>query len=335
MPKDEPMAPSGRSFLGSGMPVVVYGLLLVGSVCLFVVWGGPLWRVTHTDSHVSRFVVSYLSIIPVSGIILLALKRLSWTHLLTAIGTLWAIKLLVTAPLYYALAPGGALEDIGAIEPKRGASSAGSDVAVQTERRGYVAARGAFDDGGVRGRVTVGGEPAPSAVVYLDAPIPGRPLGASETLSLVMTEAGYPQRLYLATTEDRIEIRNDGTTMNNAHVRSPSASLFNAPVPPGNATQPLSVEEPNLYAARSDTAPHVRASLLVVDHPYATVVDESGAYALDGVPVGEARVVALWVNDEGRPSRAERTATVTSGAELRVDLPIDGVDASSTNTETM
>ena len=87
------MAPSGRSFLGSGMPVVAYGLLLVGSVCLFVVWGGPLWRVTHTDSHVSRFVVSYLSIIPISAIILLALQRFTWTHFLTAIGTLWAIKL--------------------------------------------------------------------------------------------------------------------------------------------------------------------------------------------------------------------------------------------------
>ncbi|HHH26879.1 MAG TPA: hypothetical protein ENK57_00805, partial [Polyangiaceae bacterium] len=250
MTKDEPMAPSGRSFLGSGMPAVTYGVLLVGSVCLFVLWGGPLWRVTHSDSHVSRFLVSYLSLIPAVALALLALKRLSWTHLLTAVGTLWAIKLLLTAPLYYALAPGGALEDIGAIKPKRGTPSASTETRADAEPGGYVAADGDFDSGSLRGRVTVGGQPAAGAVVYLESPAPGRPLGASETLTLVMTEKGYPQRLYLAKTEDRIAIRNDGAVMNNAHVRSPMASLFNAPVPPGNTTQPLSLEEPNLYSIR-------------------------------------------------------------------------------------
>lgn len=322
MTKDEPMAPSGRSFLGSGMPVVTYGLLLVGSVCLFVLWGGPLWRVTHTDSHVWRFVVSYLSVIPLSGIILLAIKRFNWTHLLTSVGTLWAIKLLLTAPLYYALAPGGALEDIGAIKPQRGTPAASAEAQDETERTGYVAADGELDAGSIRGRATIGGEPATGAIVYLDGPLPGRPLGTSQTHTLVMTEEGYPQRLYLASIEDRIEIRNDGSTMNNAHLRGPNASLFNAPVPPGNTTQPLALEEPNLYRVRSDTAPNVRASLLVVDHPYATFVDGSGAYTLSQIPAGEARIVALWIDGEGEERRAERTATVTSGAELRIDLPI-------------
>jgi len=334
MTKDEPMAPSGRSFLGSGMSMAAYGLLLLSSVALFVLWGGPLWRVTHTDSNVMRFVVSYSSVIPLAAIILLAVKRFSWTHLLTAVGTVWAFKLLLTAPLYYALAPGGALEDIGAIAPKRGVPTASATTDAAKAPTGYVAADGAFDSGSIRGKVTQAGAPAVGAVVYLEDPVPGLPVGASETKTLVMTDEGYDRRLYFARTIDHLVIRNDAAAMNNAHVRGPKASLLNAPVPPGTTTQPLALEDPNLYTVQSDTAPNLRAALLVIDHPYATRVDDAGSFTLDKVPAAETRIVALWVDGEGMVQRAERSAKVTSGAELRVDLPIGGANAPPTNTET-
>jgi hypothetical protein len=333
MTKDEPLAASDGSFLGSGMSMVVYGLLLLGSVGLFVLWGGPLWTVTHTQSHVMRFVVSYLSVVPASAIILLLLKRFTWTHWLTAVGTLWAIKLLLTAPLYYALAPGGALEDIGAIAPKRGGTPTAAKDQTSDEVTGYQAARGDFAKGSITGTVTHGGATAEGAVVYLERPTAGRPLGTSKTITMVMTETGYEQPLYVATTQDKLLIRNDGNSMNNAHLRGPSASLFNAPLPPGQTSQPLAIEEPNLYTMRSDTASNVRAALLVLDHPYAARVDDAGTFSLSQVPATEARVVALWADDEGNVQRAERTAKVTSGEELRVDLSIAGADPRTEETK--
>lgn len=343
MTKNEPDTPSGRSFLGSGMPAVIYGLLLVGSVGLFVVWGGPLWRVTHTDSHVSRFVVSYFSVVPVAAIILFTLGRFSWAHLMTTVGTLWAIKLLVTAPLYYALAPGGALEDIGAIAPERGAPAA-TAAERPAERAGYVPADGSFEEGTIVGHVTRGAASVGGALVYLASPPPGHPLGPGGLTTLVMRDSGFAKSVHVATVEDRIAIRNEGSRMNNALVRGRSTTSFNAPVPPGTTTQPFALDEPSLYSVRSDTAARLRASILVVDHPYAVQADNAGTFTLERVPAAAVRVVALWTDAAGRTSRAERQTQVSPGAVVRIDLAVresgpDAPDGShsppGSNTETM
>jgi hypothetical protein len=310
----------------------MYAVLLVCSVAVFVTWGGPLWTVTHADSHVMRFVASYFGVVPLVVATLAITKRLTWTHVLTAVGTIWAIKLLLTAPLYYALAPGGALEDIGAIAPTRGATS--SETASETkEAERYVAAEGGLASGVLSGTVTNGDGPAVGAVVYLDAPRPGRPLAAGHELTMIMTDEGYAQAIYLATTEDRIIVRNDGTAMNNAKVRSSTNSLFNAPLPPGAASRPVALEDAGLYTIQSDIAVKLHASLLVTDHPYAVAVDAEGHFKLPQVPSGAAKIIALWANAAGATTRADGTVEVNPGG-ITVDILVGGDSPKITIRET-
>ena len=91
---------------GTGLPAAPYALIVVISVALFMVWGGLLWRAPREASHVWRFAVSYLVVIPLAAVALLAVRRLTWAHVTAATGSIWAIKLLVTATLYMFLARG-------------------------------------------------------------------------------------------------------------------------------------------------------------------------------------------------------------------------------------
>lgn len=71
-------------------------------------WNGPLWRASRDASHVGRFAASYLAVAPAVLMALAASRRLSGSHFLASVGSIWALKLVVTAVLYLPLAPGPA-----------------------------------------------------------------------------------------------------------------------------------------------------------------------------------------------------------------------------------
>ena len=51
---------------GSGLPAPALLTLLAASVGLFLVYNGLLWRAPREASHVARFAVSYLVVIPLA-----------------------------------------------------------------------------------------------------------------------------------------------------------------------------------------------------------------------------------------------------------------------------
>src|SRR5262245_25191891 len=101
-----------ESIPGTGLPSAALGSILLASVALFVMWNGLLWRAPREASHVGRFVV-----VPLSAALLVVLRRLSWARLVTTTGTVWALKLLITAVLYQALARGTATHLVAAPPP--------------------------------------------------------------------------------------------------------------------------------------------------------------------------------------------------------------------------
>lgn len=285
--------------------------LVTLSVVLFLLWDGPLWSAPREASHVGRFVVSYLAVVPLAVVALAAARQWSWGHLVATTGSAWAIKMVITAVLYEAFATGTA----GQFEPRpapKQTLAATSDA--------YRPASGDFASGRIHGTVRHGDAPVASAVVYLDRPAPGRPLGEQNPVKLELGANGLGGPLYVASRTGGITASNTGSALHTVHLFEASRSLFNAPIPP-SASRSLKVPRAGLYQLRCDPHPAERAWLLVMDSPYVTTTNALGQFSLDGVPAGEVRVVALGAVD-GRLQRVRRSVEFLPGAgvELTLDL---------------
>jgi hypothetical protein len=167
---------SKRTIPGTGLSPLSYAALVATSIALFLLWDGPLWSAPREATHVGRFAVSYLAVIPLAAIALLASRRWSWGHLMATTGSAWAIKMVVTAVLYQAFATGTA----GQFEPRL----ATPGPARPSTAPDYQPAPGPFAAGRLTGLMLREGVPVPSAVVYLEGPAPGRPLRAPAPVEL-------------------------------------------------------------------------------------------------------------------------------------------------------
>lgn len=288
--------------------------VLAAAVGLFLVWNGLLWNAPREASHVARFVVSYLAVVPLGALLLLALHRFSWAHLITSTGAVWAIKMVVTAALYQAFARGTATELHGVAPPTTATTAAAHPP------RDYGTAA-SFASGGLRGRVRRGGKGLAFAVVFLDAPAPGRAAPAPRKVELVISGSRYAEPLYLAHVEDEVLLLNHDGVLHTAHVSGSGRLPPNRPMPPSAEAHVLPLTEPGVYHVRCDNHAGEATWIVVVDHPYAVRTSADGTFSLEGVPAGDARVVAVAAEGvTGRRGGAHVLVRASETAELTIDL---------------
>jgi hypothetical protein len=307
---------------GTGLPYPAYAAIVVTSVAIFLVWGGPLWSSPADASHVGRFVVSYLAVIPLAALALATLHRLTRSHLVTATGTAWALKLLVTAALYLWLARGS---NARAVDPGVRDRRSPAAAAVGTDRE-YRAVHGELEAGDITGSVVEAGRPVGGAIVFLDAPLSGRPLSQPHTLEIVIRESQYDTPLYLASVEDEVLVKSFDPVLHTTRL-TPYAGLgvtasANQPIPPSGRPVLLDLPSANVFRIGCAAHPGELAFLVVVDHPYATRTDADGRFRLERVAAGPARVVAV-IASEGALSRAERRVDVPAGGAAEVLVEIE------------
>lgn len=312
MPATKPQIP------GTGLPLGLFGAIVAVSVALFVVWGGWLWAAPREASHLARFTVSYLAVVPLAALALLAVHRWSWPHMLAAVATIWCIKLVLTALLYLALARGTAVR----LEPVRLEPRAAAPAGTETT---YHAAAGAGPHGALAGRVTLSGQPFVGSIVYLAAPPPGRPPAAGTSVDLGIEQARYDRPLTLALVGDVVRVHSRDSELHTVHLRQDldagERALGNQPLRPGGVI-PLSLRKPGRYRITCDNHRQENAWVVVVDHPYATTTGVEGGFHLPAVPAGPLHLEALAVTDEGRLVHARRGLTLAAGETARVDLAL-------------
>lgn len=290
--------------------------LLTAAVGLFLVWNGLLWKAPREASHLARFVVSYLAVVPLAALLLLALRRFNWTHLITSTGAVWAIKMLVTAGLYQAFARGTDAQ-LRAVAPQ----ATRITTAAQPPRDYGTAA--SFASGDLRGRVRRGGEGLAGAVVFLDTPAPGRAAPAPRNVELVISGSRYVEPLYLAHVEDEVRLLNHDGLLHTAHFSGAGQTLPNRPLPPSVEPHVLPLTEPGIYHIRCDNHAGEATWIVVVDHPYAVWTGADGSFSLEGVPAGDARVVVVAVEGAtGHLGGAHVAVRASETAEVTIDLDV-------------
>ena len=91
-----------------------------------------------------------------------------------------------------------------------------------------------------------------------------------------------------------LAIKNSDPLLHNMHaVADGKAVVFNLALPIQGQTIARRVRKTGMITVTCDSHTHMRAHLLVLDHPYFAITDENGAFALADVPPGKYKLV-VW-----------------------------------------
>jgi hypothetical protein len=302
---------------GSGLPTGAFVALVFASVAVFLAWNGLLWRAPRETSHVARFVISYLVVVPLAAGMLAALHRFTWGHLITTTGVVWSIKLIITSILYQALARGTAT-NLRAVAPP---DAAMRGVITRPNVDYQSAGAGGYAAGVLRGHVRAGGAPIAGAVVFLETPARGAPAPARQTVDLGNQGARYAEPLYVVHTEDALRLVNRDGMLHTAHFTGAVRLPPTRPLLSGSGPLSVSLPEPGVVHVRCDNHPNEGTWIVAVDHPYATLTAADGSFALEGVPAGEARVATVAVAaSSAKKALATTRVRVGEATELDIDV---------------
>ena len=124
----------------------------------------------------------------------------------------------------------------------------------------------------------------------------------------------YTPRVLGAVAGQDVEILNADKTMHNVHTYKGQETVLNAGQPAGaQALKRPASDEAGIVKVKCDVHPWMTAYIVVTDHPYFAVTDDSGAFKIANVPPGKYKVEA-WHPEFG---------TMTKEVEVVSNKPID------------
>jgi hypothetical protein len=162
-----------------------------------------------------------------------------------------------------------------------------------------------------------------NAVVWLDDIRAGLDVRAERKLDrrleLTAGRCKLEPRLQLGLVGSTLNVRNDESVAHRVDLfRDGGAEpvyripfIFAGQLVP--AERPLTV--PGVLEARSTQDPSLRSVVVLVDHPYAAVVGTDGSFAIDSIPPGRYRLMAISANGS-----AEQTVDVPPSGEQAVTI---------------
>jgi hypothetical protein len=142
-------------------------------------------------------------------------------------------------------------------------------------------------------------------------------------LELVAGRCRLEPSLQLALVGSTLNVRNDDAVAHHVQLFRDGGSqpvyripfIFAGQLVP--AQRPLTV--PGILEARSNQDPALRATVVVVDHPYAAAVGGDGRFVIDSVPPGRYRLMAM-----SAVGSAEQVIDVGPLGEQAVSLRLTG-----------
>jgi len=137
---------------------------------------------------------------------------------------------------------------------------------------------------------------------------------------LVQEGCRFAPRVVVARPESEIGVLNNDGILHNVHTYSEANPVVNLAQPGFVKRLPLTFDEPERVRVTCDVHSWMEGWVVVTDARLVAVTDETGGFALEGVPAGEHEI-SVW-----HPTLGEKKASVSvaDGAEATVTIEFGG-----------
>jgi plastocyanin len=195
----------------------------------------------------------------------------------------------------------------------------------------------AGNDGGVTGRVTINGESAARAVVYLQREDGARQTATAAEQRIRQKDLRFDPDFVVVPVGTTIAFENLDQEIHNIHSRSKTNRFDTGAHMPDTITR-VTLKNPGAVPLRCRTHETMRGLVYVAPSPYFAVTDERGGFRITGVPHGVYHVEA-WHSRVSPDERAQGRVTVTvAAAPVTVALHLrasaaPGVDLTDTTDQ--
>ena len=142
----------------------------------------------------------------------------------------------------------------------------------------------------------------------------GKEFGAA--MALDQKECLYTPHITLTQVGAELEILNNDGILHNIHSYSEANPAFNQAQPKFRKKLKKKFEQPEVVRVECDAHGWMKGWIVVMEHPYYTVSDGSGAFTLTDVPAGEYEL-KFWHETLGE---AMQNVTVEAGGEASVSV---------------
>lgn len=158
----------------------------------------------------------------------------------------------------------------------------------------------------------------------------------SEPVVVDQVDCMYRPRVQGGVTGQTIQITNSDPTMHNVHARrlelqkrQGTETIVNRAQPAGVPAIEIPIEDQEVVKLKCDSHGWMSAFVVVSDNPYFGVTDETGAFTIEGVPVGEHQFEA-WHEFYGVKTG---TATVAEDGSVTLDFSYSADDDKPTSAQ--
>ncbi|MDP4221023.1 MAG: carboxypeptidase regulatory-like domain-containing protein [Bacteroidota bacterium] len=177
----------------------------------------------------------------------------------------------------------------------------------------------------------------PNCIVGIEHITEGKDFAKHE-YALDQRGCDFQPHVQIARIGSPIVVSNSDKALHNYHITRNGETLINEAQPEGAPAREVELKQKGLHVVTCDVHPWMRGYIWMADHPYYTLTDASGAFALSDVPPGKYKLTLWrdnWSAEEvknakgvidsykwGKDIVKEQEITVEAGKDVVVDFTL-------------
>ena len=171
----------------------------------------------------------------------------------------------------------------------------------------------------VKGAITIGGKPAPDAIVSVEGASRGSEPPNLKIKSIMdQRDMKFVPHVLPVRAGTTVQFPNNDKTFHNVFSAS-EAKKFDLGLYPSGQSRSVSFDKPGVVKILCNVHPDMEAFIIIKDHSYFSRVDQRGNYQIGAVPLGKYRL-EVWHPEYG--AKVVPFELVRAGEVLTIDLDL-------------